>query len=200
MVELAKRRIRYEAELDHSFADELTERIGDDSLRQCIQCGTCSSTCPVSLYMDYTPRRIVAMTREGFKEDVLKSVTPWICASCYSCTVECPKSVKITELMYAIKRKAIEEKRYSFHFPIPTLAKEFFHSVMNYGRNNEGWLMTRYLLNTNPLGLLKNSWLGFNLFRRGRMGLKQDHIKNISQLRQLLKAVENTPAKTTAKR
>ncbi len=71
MVQLAERRIRYEAELDHSFAKEMTGRIGDESLRHCIQCGTCSSTCPVSLYMDYTPRRIVAMTREGFKDDVL---------------------------------------------------------------------------------------------------------------------------------
>src|SRR4030067_189084 len=26
----------------------------------CVQCGTCSGTCPVAAYMDYTPRQIFA--------------------------------------------------------------------------------------------------------------------------------------------
>lgn len=190
MTKLAERRIRYEAELDRSFAEEMTERIGNDSIRHCIQCGTCSATCPVTLYMDYTPRRIVAMTREGFKDDVLKSVTPWICASCYSCTVECPKDVKITELMYAIKRKAIEEDGHRYHVSIPALAKEFFHSVISFGRINEGNLMTRFLLKTNPFKLIGNSSLGIRLFSKGRMEIGQDRIKNITQLKQLLKAVD----------
>ncbi len=34
-------------------------------LTTCIQCGTCSGTCPLSLYMDFTPRRIIALVRTG---------------------------------------------------------------------------------------------------------------------------------------
>ena len=188
--ELGKRRIKFEAELDPNFCGEMMERVGDDSLRRCIQCGTCSSTCPVTLYMDYTPRRIVAMIREGFKPEVLTSFTPWLCASCYSCTVECPKEVNITELMYQVKQKAIEENIHPKNLPIPVLAKEFFRSVSRYGRNNEGKLITRVWLKVNPLQLIRNSKLGIRLFLRGRMEWKNDSIQKMEQLRALLKAVE----------
>ncbi len=188
-----RRRIKFEAELDRSFCQEMMERVGDDSIKRCIQCGTCTSTCPVSLYMDYTPRRLVAMIREGFKDEVIKSFTPWICASCYSCTVECPKDVKITELMYNIKQKALEEHIYPKRLPTPILAKEFFNSVMKFGRTNESWLMTNFLLKSNPFQLLKNGKLGMRLYFSGRMELKHERIKNQKQLLLLLHAVDDSP-------
>lgn len=190
MRQWGQRCIKYEAELDKNFASEINERVGDDSMNHCIQCGTCSATCPVSLYMDYTPRRIVAMAREGFKDEILGSFSPWVCASCYSCTVECPRDVKITEIMYAIKQKAIEEKVHSRRFPIPVLAKEFFNSVVKLGRTNEGRLITKVFLKTNPLNLIKQSFLGLRLLSKGRMEIFADQIKDKKQLRTLLKAVE----------
>ena len=83
------RRIKYEHELDHNFGEEIASHAYGERLMSCIQCGTCSATCPVSHYMDYTPRKVIAMTREGFKEEVLNSLTIWLCASCYSCMVQC---------------------------------------------------------------------------------------------------------------
>ena len=189
-----RRRIKFEAELNPSFCQEMMDRVGDDSIQRCIQCGTCSSTCPVSLYMDYTPRRLVAMIREGFDDEVVKSFTPWICASCYSCTVECPKDVKITELMYNIKQKALEQQIYPKRLPTPVLAKEFFHSVMKFGRTSEGWLMTKFLLKSNPLQLFKNSVLGMRLFLSGRMEMKHERIQNRKQLLSLLEAVDKPHA------
>ena len=144
----AKRKIKYESELDSHFAKEIVEKAGCEDLFHCIQCGTCGGACPISAYMDYTPRRIVAMTREGLKQDVLESYSIWLCASCYSCAVECPKQIKITDIMYALKQKAIEEGRYPRRFPVTVLAREFFKSVFAKGRNNEGILMTKVLLQT----------------------------------------------------
>ena len=118
------RRIKYQEELDLDFADQVAAMPGAADLKRCIQCGTCSATCPVSLYMDLTPRRVVAMTRAGFKKEVLESNTIWLCASCYSCTVECPKGIKITDIMYALKRLAIQEGAYPKRFPTPVLARE----------------------------------------------------------------------------
>ena len=145
-----RRRIKYEAELDPGFAREIAATPGGEKLFSCIQCGTCSGTCPVSIYMDQTPRKIVAMTREGFKDEVLHSFTIWLCASCYACTVECPKQIKITDLMYALKQKAIKERVYPKRFPIPVLAREFFSVVLRRGRNTESWLLVRLFLKTNP--------------------------------------------------
>ncbi|MBI1387834.1 MAG: 4Fe-4S dicluster domain-containing protein [bacterium] len=189
MYEWGRRRIKYESELDPAFCQTLIEKTGNDSIRNCIQCGTCSSTCPVSLYMDFTPRRLVAMAREGFHDEVLHSFTPWICASCYSCTVECPKEVKITETMYAIKQMAMDKGVHPARFPVPVLAREFYHQVKANGRTNEGRLITQLFLKTNPFKLIKQSKIGMKLFFSGRLDVIPQKIKNITQLRTLLKAV-----------
>ncbi len=187
---LGQRKIKYQAELDHNFGKELAERYGGEHLHNCIQCGTCSATCPVSLYMDYTPRRLVAMAREGFKDEVLKSSTIWLCASCYACTVECPKEVKITELMYAFKQKAIDEGVYPKRLATPVLASEFFKNVRRWGRSNEGLLLTMMFLKTNPFKLIKQSILGLKLLLKGRMVLKIEKIKRMEELTPILDAVE----------
>ena len=42
-----------------------------ESLKSCIQCGTCSGTCPVVEFMDQTPRRLIGMINADMKEEVL---------------------------------------------------------------------------------------------------------------------------------
>ena len=68
-------------------------------LKKCIQCGTCSGTCPVVEFMDQTPRRLIGMINAGLKEDVIDCNTYWCCASCYHCTVRCPAGIDIAEAM-----------------------------------------------------------------------------------------------------
>lgn len=187
---LGLRKIKYQAELDMNFGREISEKYGVENLHQCIQCGTCSATCPMSLYMDYTPRRLVAMTREGFKDEVLKSFTIWLCASCYSCTVDCPKEIKITQLMYAFKQKAIEEGVYPKRLATPVLAREFFKNVRRWGRSNEGILLTIMFLKTNPFKLFKQSILGMKLLRKGRMALTIEKIKGMKELKPIIDSVE----------
>jgi len=144
--------------------------------------------------MDYTPRRIIAMVREGFRDEVLKSFTIWLCASCYSCTASCPKEIKITDLMYNLKREAIREKTHPPGFTIPVLAKEFFASVAKHGRMSEGRVVMRMYLKTNPLKHIGKSFLGLKLFLKGRMAMNQDTIKNRKQLKRLLTALDRRAA------
>ena len=148
------RKIQYESELDPRFPYQIASIPDGEKLFSCIQCGTCSGMCPLSQYMDYTPRQIVAMIRAGMKGAVLSSYTTWLCASCYSCTVECPKEIKITDIMYAAKRLAIRDGVFPKRFPIPVLASEFFNSVEKYGRSSETWLLLRLYLKTNPFNML----------------------------------------------
>lgn len=184
-------KIKLQSDLDPSFLHQITDTAQCEQLLSCIQCGTCSATCPLSDRMDYTPRRIIGMVREGFKKEVLNSSTIWLCASCYSCTVECPREIKITDLMYALKREAIVEKTYPKRFPIPVLASAFFNQVKRHGRQNETRLiMTMYLL-TNPFRLLKNTRLALRMFLRGRLSIFEKGIKDTKGLQKLLKAVEN---------
>jgi len=171
-----QRKITYEEQLNNDFAREIAEETGD-KLYGCIQCGTCSGGCPVSPYMDYAPRRIIAMTRAGFERKVLESNTIWLCASCYNCTVECPKQIKITEVMYALKQRAIRKSVHPRRFTIPVLAKEFEDIVRRYGRSHESELLTRMFLKTNPFLMVKQALLGLRLFFTGRMAVFPDMIK-----------------------
>ena len=184
------RKIRYEAELDPHFAPQIASIPGGDQLYSCIQCGTCSGMCPISPYMDYTPRQIIAMIRAGFRGEVLTSYTTWLCASYYSCTVECPKDIKLTDIMYAAKRLAIREGVHPARFPTPVLANEFFRSVEKAGRSTESWLLVRMFMKTNPLKMFKQAGLGLKLWLRGRMGLKPEKIQRTGELKSLLGVLE----------
>lgn len=172
-----QRKIKYQQDVDPGFAAEIAATPGGEKLATCIQCGNCSGACPVSPYMDYTPRRIIAMTRAGFKAEVLNSQTIWLCASCYNCTVECPREIRITDVMYSLKQRAMKDRVHPRRFPVPVLAREFYHTVMRYGRNHESELLIRMYWHTNIFGLLGQAMLGLKLFLRGRMPLLPERIK-----------------------
>ena len=185
------RRIKFQEELNPEFGREIAATPGGENLARCIQCGTCSATCPMSIYMDHTPRRIIAMTRAGFEHEVLSSNTIWLCASCYACTVQCPKDIKITDVMYALKQRAIAKKSYPRRFTIPVLAREFFKTVQRTGRSNEVRTSAWMMLKTNPLNILRNAPLGLKLLRRGRLSMKTERVtKGMDQMRAMLASVE----------
>jgi quinone-modifying oxidoreductase, subunit QmoC len=184
------RRVKYESELDLGFGERIAADAYGQKLLSCIQCGTCGATCPLSYYMDYTPRRVIAMVREGFKDDAIHSFTIWLCASCYACTVQCPRQIHITDVMYTLKREAIKQGVYPKRYPIPVLARAFFDLVRRFGRSSEGLLLVRLYLQTNPLKMLGNAALGWKLFTRGRMSPRIEQIRGKDKLRKLLHAVE----------
>ncbi len=186
-----KREIKYQREADTEWAHRIRKLPGCERLYSCIQCGTCSSTCPLSIYMDYTPRRIIQLVKEGFRQDALTSKTIWLCSSCYSCTARCPQDIKVTDIMYALKREAMKNGLYPRRFPISVLSKVFYDIVRHSGYNNEFWLMLKLGLFTNPLGLLKMSGLGWNLFRTGRLNpLEHRQVEGLDQLKCLAKSDE----------
>ena len=90
--------------LDRTLARQVTPEW--EQLLSCIQCGTCSASCPTAFAMDYTPRQLWQMVRLGLKEDVLSSRTFWLCTTCKSCQVRCPRGIPITDMMIALKEYA----------------------------------------------------------------------------------------------
>ena len=184
------RRVKLESRLDPSFADEIAAAAGGDTLRECIQCGTCSAVCPLSAYMDYTPRQLIAMTRAGFKDEVLRSLSIWVCASCYACTVECPKQIPITEIMHGLRRIAYAEGMIPKGFSNPYLVRELARMAETKGRSTESWVAMRAYLQSDPMQLPKNAVRGMELIRRGRMGFIPDTMREPEQLTKMLEAVE----------
>ena len=87
----------YEDAMKLDFLEEITSMPGGEKIKHCIQCGTCSGSCPVSWAMPEAPRKIFALIRAGMRDQVLDSLSIWTCASCYQCTVRCPQQIKIIE-------------------------------------------------------------------------------------------------------
>jgi heterodisulfide reductase subunit C len=176
------RRMKFQREAEPEWPHQFTRLPGCERLFSCIQCGTCSGTCPLSIYMDYTPRRIINLVREGFRADALASQTIWLCASCYSCAVHCPQDIHITDIMYSLKREAIQHQMYPKRFPIPVLAREFYSLVRSRGRNSEVWLVLRLALKSNPFILFTMMRSAWGLLRTGRISFKFEKIRRMNEL------------------
>lgn len=159
---------------------------GVPRLEMCIQCGTCGGSCPSGMDMDHTPRQIFAMIQADMRKEVLASNTPWYCVSCYFCTTRCPQEIHITDLMYSLKRMAIDAKLYD-DSTAPSLSKTFVSQVENNGRSFELGLATRHYLRHQPLRLVGSATMGLGMLSKGRLDLTPQKIEGLDQLKAILK-------------
>ncbi len=185
-----ERTIKYESDRSVGFGRDVMRVPGCEQLENCIQCGTCSGVCPLSIYMDHSPRQVMALTRADFRDEVLRSHTIWLCASCYACTVECPQQIRITDIMYELKQRAIDAGIYPRRFPIPVLAHEFTRMVRKHGRITELVLVIRLFLKTDWFAALGNWRLGLDLMRTGRFSLLTERIRRHGDIARMLDAVD----------
>ena len=88
--------------LQSDFVKKVAE-ISGESLLACNQCGKCSAGCPMSFAMDWLPNQVIRLVQLGLEEDIAKSKTPWICASCLTCSVRCPQGVDLGRVMEAVR-------------------------------------------------------------------------------------------------
>ena len=164
--------------------------IDGEILRACIQCGTCSAICPMSEYMDHSPRALNAMLLAGRSDDVLRGHSIWACTSCYACTVECPKQLPVTETIYALRRASMRGDLYPRRFPTPILVRRFVDLVDKRGRSSEFWVSLSLTLRTRPALLLEHAPLALRLLRKGRMRMRHDSLREPAQIQRLFAALE----------
>jgi len=177
-----------EQELRRTFLEQAHHVPGGERIARCIQCGVCTGSCPVSYAMDISPRMVIALFRAGEIGQILRSRTIWICASCYMCTTRCPQAIKITDILYALKRTAMEQGLFPERFPVYLLSKIFVQNVNRYGRNHEVLLLMLYYLRRNPFKLLRLLPFGIAMLRKGRLSLLPSKIKGIATVRKILDA------------
>ncbi len=175
-----------------SFVGEITNLLhaaDGNPLTTCIQCGTCSGTCPVAGFMDHTPRRLIAMIRAERKEQVLKSNTYWYCASCYQCTVRCPRNIDIAELMYGLKRYAIWKGQFKDDLIGPVFSETFVQTIMSSGRSYEPVLATSYLFTYGFQDMLQEAAMATGLMLKGRMPLLPPRIKRLEKFKRMVRKI-----------
>ncbi len=141
-------------------------------VRPCIQCGTCTGSCPNEFAMDLTPRHMWRLVLLGRTEEVLASRTFSLCSACYLCSLRCPRGLPLTEAMGRLKQLAA--RRRLPHLRSGNLFyRNFIASVRRHGRVREMEFMSLYFAQMmNPWLPLRYAGMGMRLLRRGKVELR----------------------------
>lgn len=143
-----------------------------EMLRACIQCGTCSGSCPNEFAMDLTPRKMWRLVLMGQKEKLFRSKTFILCSACYYCSIRCPRGLPLTEAMAALKQIATRENMAPYRRST-LFYKKFIESVRRHGRVREMEFMTLYFAALkNPFIPLRFAPLGMRLMSRGKISVQ----------------------------
>jgi heterodisulfide reductase subunit C len=150
--------------MNREFMEKVIAEGGEGAaIASCMQCGTCSGGCTNIDQMDMSPRTLVLMVQRGEWEKVLKSNALWLCSSCYICTSRCPRGVRPSDVIEAVKaiaiREGIENDSTRFH-------QIFVELVEKRGILFEPELMQKY---GGIAAMLEQAELGIKLVLRGKM-------------------------------
>ncbi|MBD3415418.1 MAG: disulfide reductase [Candidatus Aminicenantes bacterium] len=87
------------------------EELSGQNLLACYQCGKCSAGCPSVDQMDILPNQIIRFAQLGMGQELTESKSIWICASCMTCNVRCPKGIDIAEVIEAIRQIVLRKRK-----------------------------------------------------------------------------------------
>jgi heterodisulfide reductase subunit C len=99
-------KVTYTSE-NEEFLQKITEMSGED-VTLCEQCGTCSGSCPMIGAMDITPSQMMRIIQLG-QEEVVETKAIWLCASCYTCTVRCPRGIDVSKVAEAARQVILRQ-------------------------------------------------------------------------------------------
>ena len=83
--------------------------ISGQNFSKCFQCGTCAGSCPMSEHLTATPRRLMALLQLGQRDALEEANTAWVCASCHTCMVRCPRGLDITAIMEGLRQVVLRQ-------------------------------------------------------------------------------------------
>ena len=98
-------------------------------LLACMQCGTCTGSCPSGRHTGLNTRRILRDARKN-KVAVLSEDSLWLCTTCYTCQERCPRGIPITDALLELRRLAVKEGfMLPEHRKISEMVLEYGHAV-----------------------------------------------------------------------
>ncbi len=157
----------------NNFLKEVEANVEEGNwVKMCMQCGVCSGSCPFGPHWEHPPQEIFMLIRAGQREEVLQSESMWMCTSCYSCIVRCPRELPITHIMHGLANYAHRLGLAPKMNPTRRFAKIFWNNIVKTGRVNETQLSLRlYFMDGFSKGVktafaMRNVGLGMLLKKR----------------------------------
>lgn len=173
---------------DSAFLSAVESRSGEPVSR-CYQCRKCTNGCPLAFAMDVMPNQVMRMVQFGLEDELLRSKTIWICASCQTCTTRCPNDIDIAHLMDTLRQLsreagvAAEGKVVKFH-------EAFLDSVRRHGRVFELGMIAQYKLKS--LDLFGGAKTGIGMIKRGKLKFVPTGIKGKREIREMFRKPKGT--------
>lgn len=155
-------------QLSTDLANRIRENTGENVFL-CYHCTKCTAGCPLMEYFDLGPNQIMRAAQLGMEELVFESKSPWICASCQTCTTRCPQGIDIAKVMDFI---VIEATKRGMEPKVPQVAlfqKVFLRNVDILGRAYELGLMAERNLRTR--NLFQDIDLGIEMVKKRKIKL-----------------------------
>jgi heterodisulfide reductase subunit C2 len=96
----------------HPDAVAQTRKIAElsgENISKCMQCGTCSSVCPMVESMGFTTRQGILLLQFGQVSEVMQAGIGEFCASCHTCAVRCPRGIDVARVYEAVRLLALRQ-------------------------------------------------------------------------------------------
>ncbi|MDF0591174.1 4Fe-4S dicluster domain-containing protein [Candidatus Methanocrinis natronophilus] len=171
------------------FREKVLALAGSE-VKTCIQCGTCSASCPTASLMEAPIRKLVKLVLEGEKEEALSSRSIWLCTSCLLCTVRCPRNIRPMAVVAALK--AIYEEE-GMRCRDSVFEGIFARQIRDYGRISELLLSAEYMIRS-PGSAAQIMAFGAELVPKGKIELgfeaaRGERIEGIEEMRRIFKVL-----------
>jgi len=177
----------------HAWLAEVEKESGV-TISACYQCKKCSAGCPVTFAMDYLPHQLLHLIQMGLKDEVLKSATIWVCASCETCTTRCPNDIDIAKVMDTMRVMSRRLGMPAGEKRVPIFHDAFLSSIKRMGRVYELGMIGDYTLKSGDASvklksgsLMEEAKLGWQMFKKGKLKLFPRRIKGRGEIKRLFK-------------
>ena len=129
--------------------------------------------------MSPSPRALLRLIQLGQMEDALSSNAPWLCATCYGCSVSCPSGIDLTALMYSLRQLAMDSD-----VPNESVGfyREFVANLLKRGTVYEPELLLAYALRAGLKTLLPHVGMGLRMVSQGKLTYRPRSIPEAARL------------------
>ncbi len=172
-----------------AFLEELQKESGQ-TISSCYQCQKCAVGCPVVGYMDFHPHSVHRMIQFGNKEEILSSSSIWLCVGCETCGSRCPNDIYTSKVIDALKQMAIRQGIKGREKAVSAMHTSFLAGIKKRGRMHEISLIRDMRLKSG--GFFKDMKLGIEMFKRRKLRLFPEKIRNRKQIKSLFNRVRRS--------
>ncbi len=161
-------------QLSTELAEQIQRETGENVFL-CYHCVKCTSGCPLVEHFDLAPNQVMRAAQLGMQELIFDSKTPWLCASCQTCTTRCPQGIDIAKVMDFIVGEAMEQ---GIEPKVPEVAlfnKVFLRNVDILGRSFELGLTVETNMRTGQP--FKDLDLAVDLFKHRKINILPDVVR-----------------------